>query len=88
MRAFASTAIILAMITLGCSGAQNSQRTRDEATGLAQATAQNPSIVTTDVELVADTELVAERLALAEAFTGVILLSRHRQPLLRRAFGV
>lgn len=74
---------------LGCSGAQNSQQTRGEAAGSAQATAlQRPSIVTTDAELAADVEHVTERLVFAGAFSGVVLWSRHGQPLLRRAFGL
>jgi CubicO group peptidase (beta-lactamase class C family) len=43
---------------------------------------------TTDAELVANVDTLAGRLARQEAFSGVVLLARHGQPLLRRAFGL
>ncbi len=43
---------------------------------------------TTDAELVANVDSIAERMAREEAFSGVVLLSWHGQPLLRRAFGL
>lgn len=88
MRALASTVIILAMTVQGCSCAQNSQQTPGEAAGSEATAPERPSIVTTEAELAADVEHIAERLVLSEKFTGVVLLSGHGQPLLRRAFGL
>ncbi len=44
--------------------------------------------VPTDEQLGADVERLANRLAQGDAFTGVVLLSHHGQPVVRRAFGL
>jgi CubicO group peptidase (beta-lactamase class C family) len=52
------------------------------------AAGERASVLSTDVELAKGVEDVAERLVQADEFSGVVLLSRHGQPLLRRAFGL
>jgi CubicO group peptidase (beta-lactamase class C family) len=45
------------------------------------------SSIATDAELAAEVERLAHRLVEADAFSGVVLLTRDGRPLLRRAFG-
>jgi len=44
--------------------------------------------ITTDAKLVAEIEDLAGRLTQADAFSGVVVLTRGGEPLLRRAFGL
>lgn len=44
--------------------------------------------VATDADLVAEVERLAQQLVQADAFSGVVLLTRDGKPLLRRAFGL
>jgi CubicO group peptidase (beta-lactamase class C family) len=53
--------------------------------GLAGSDGQNPQ--RTSAELAANVEQFADRLAQSDEFSGVVLLSQHSRPLVRRAFG-
>ena len=64
--------LLFVLPVLSCGGAQT-QKTRP--------------IVPADAELATSLEQVVERVVGADEFSGVVLLSRHGKPLLRRAYG-
>jgi CubicO group peptidase (beta-lactamase class C family) len=86
---FVLVAVGLGVIALGCRGGQDAQPAGGDATGLISAETQAAvPIVTTDAELVASLERLVEQLVGTDEFSGVVLLSRHGQSLVRRAYGV
>ena len=89
MRVPALVLVVLGMIVVGCREAQDSQQPRGAATSSMPAETQAPSlVVSTDTDLADALEREIQRVVGADEFSGVVLLSRHGQPLLRRAYGL
>lgn len=87
--AFALVAVASGVIALGCRGGQDPQPGGDDPTGLISAGTQGSvPIVTTNAKFVESLERVIEQLVRTDEFSGVVLLSRHGQALLRGAYGL
>jgi CubicO group peptidase (beta-lactamase class C family) len=79
--------LVVLVIALGCGGPRDA-RPKDATVPSSPAEVQGaPARLKTDTELVQSIERVVERLVEADRFSGVVLVSRHGQPLLERAVG-
>ena len=73
--------VILATIAISCGGAQNPQRSNNASASSAVAGA-------TETTVAGDLERLADQLARADQFSGVVLLKRHGRVIFQRAYGL
>lgn len=79
-----SVSLIVTILAGGCSRWEGSEGTSRTATSM-DTTAAN--LGSTEATLAADVKRVAERLSVADQFSGVVLLARHGKPIVRQAYG-
>jgi D-alanyl-D-alanine carboxypeptidase len=83
MKLLASSWIILASIAVSCRSTPSTDHASDAAS---MKPAARP--VSTDGELVSDVDSMADRFTRDDQFSGVVLISRRSQPILRKAYGL
>ena len=79
--------VTCALAALACRASHSSQPQAAVSGSTALNTRATVPVLHTDAALAATLQREVERLAAADEFSGVVLLSRHRKPLLERAHG-
>ena len=83
MKRSSAALIILAIVAASCQRAQEAQQT-----GVTVAAEPAKRSVTTDAELASYVDTLADRLTREDQFSGVVLLARMGQPILRKGYGL